>query len=115
MIATKAGGIPLQVQHGKNGFLVEVGDIEAVAKHLKDLLTDEKLYESISTYAAKSVSDEVSTAGNALAWFYLASQLSQGKDVAPDSRWINDMAREQAGEPYKPGEHKLPRSTLTAE
>lgn len=113
VIATKAGGIPLQVQHGKNGFLVEVGDTEAVAQHLYDLWTDDDLYERMSEYALTSVSDEVSTVGNALSWLYLASQMTQGKSCKPHSRWINDMAREAANEPYVPGENRLKREVDT--
>jgi len=110
VIATRAGGIPLQVQHGKNGFLVDVGDIDAVAKHLYDLWTDKALYDSMSRYAIHSVSDEVNTVGNALSWFYLASELSREEDLAPNGRWINDMAREHAGQPYRPAENRLPRN-----
>ncbi|KAI9687559.1 MAG: hypothetical protein M1822_002169 [Bathelium mastoideum] len=35
IIATRAGGIPLQVWEGKSGFLVEPGDTEAVARYLE--------------------------------------------------------------------------------
>jgi len=76
VIATKAGGIPLQIQDGKNGFLVDPGDFHAVAGHLLALCTDEKLYETMSSYAKVSVSDEVGTVGNALSWFYLVSPFS---------------------------------------
>ena len=111
VIATRAGGIPLQVQHEKNGFLVDVGDTDAVAKYLYDLWTDSALYDTMSTYALHSVSDEVNTVGNALSWFYLASELSKGESLVPNGRWINDMAREHAGQPYRPGENRLPRDT----
>lgn len=110
IIATKAGGIPLQVQDGKSGFLVTPGDSDAVAKHLHTLFTDDEVYEEMSSYAHDHVSDEVSTIGNALCWLYLADQLSQGKPVEPNSAWINDMAREEAGYPYEEGETHLPRS-----
>lgn len=109
VITTRAGGIPLQVQHNKNGFLVDIGDNDAVASHLCDLWTDRSLYDSMSKYALHSVSDEVSTVGNALSWFYLASELSKGKRLEPGCKWINDMAREGAGQPYGPDEHRLPR------
>ena len=33
-----------------------------------------------------------------------------GKNIEPNSRWINDMAREEAGLPYEEGETRLPRS-----
>ncbi|KAL6704648.1 hypothetical protein ACN47E_008045 [Coniothyrium glycines] len=109
IIATRAGGIPLQVQHGKSGYLVATGDHNAVAKHLYDLFTDDTLYADMSAFAATHVSDEVSTVGNALSWLYLADTLANGDEIKPNGRWINDMAREKAGFPYLDGETKLPR------
>ncbi|KAI5300911.1 hypothetical protein KEM55_004016 [Ascosphaera atra] len=115
VIASLAGGIPLQVQDGKNGFLVGIGDTDAVAKHLFDLWTDKDLYDKISEYARTSVSDELSTVGNALAWLYLATQMSKGEMPSPKGRWINDMAREEAGEPYGDEETKVPRDVNRGE
>ena len=114
VIATRTGGIPLQIQHGRdgNGFLVEVGYVHAVAEYLYDLWTDEALYAGMSRRAAAAVSDEVGTVGNALAWAYLAAKLSrggQGGKLEVNGRWVNDLAREEAQEPYKPGENRLPR------
>ncbi|OJZ85534.1 glycosyltransferase family 4 protein [Aspergillus luchuensis CBS 106.47] len=113
VIATLAGGIPLQIQHGKNGFLVKPGDTDTVSEHLFSLYTDHEMYDRFSKYAASSVSDEVSNVGNTLSWLYLASRLSNGENIEPNGRWINDMAREDAGEPYGPEEYRLER-TLAA-
>ncbi|OJJ97125.1 hypothetical protein ASPACDRAFT_1858587 [Aspergillus aculeatus ATCC 16872] len=110
VIATQTGGIPLQVQHGKNGFLVNVSDTDAVAEHLFELWTDQELYDRMSRYAANSVSDEVSTVGNMLSWLYLASTLSKGMKIQPCERWIHDMAREEANVPYRSGENRLKRA-----
>jgi glycosyltransferase involved in cell wall biosynthesis len=110
LIATRAGGIPLQIQEGKSGFLVTPGDHDAVAKHLYDLFTDSELHSTMSEYASKHVSDEVSTVGNALSWLYLAEELAKGEKLAPNGRWINDMAREKAGIPYREGENQLTRN-----
>jgi glycosyltransferase involved in cell wall biosynthesis len=102
IIATRRGGIPLQVEHGKSGFLVDVGEHDAVANYLNHLFTDDEAYDRMSEYASTHVSDEVSTVGNALSWLYLADELANGeKKIEPNSRWINDMARERAGYPYK--------------
>lgn len=109
VVATLAGGIPLQVQNNRNGFLVEVGDTDAVANHLYDLWTDEELYNRMSAYAAKSVSDEVSTVGNALNWLYLGSEMTKERKLKTNERWVNDMAREEAGEPYGETENRLKR------
>ncbi len=43
IVATTIGAIPDMVQEGKNGFLVEPGDSEALAIVLNKLLTDEKI------------------------------------------------------------------------
>ncbi|SCO80706.1 related to trehalose synthase (Ccg-9) [Fusarium oxysporum] len=96
VIATLAGGIPLQIQHGKNGFLVDVSDTDAVAENLFHLWTDQKLYGRMSEFASTNVSDEE-------------------KRIQPNERWINDMAREEANEPYQPLESRLKRAVHTSE
>ncbi|KAL4882929.1 hypothetical protein BJY04DRAFT_206809 [Aspergillus karnatakaensis] len=110
IIATRAGGIPLQVIDKGNGFLVDVGDTDAVAQHLYDLVTDNELWEKMHKFALAHVCDEVSTVGNCLNWLYLASVLSKGEKIRPNERWINDMAREEAGIPYQEGENRLKRA-----
>lgn len=116
VITSRAGGIPLQVHDQKNGFVVTPGDTAAVAEHLNALWTDEKLYARMAEYAAHHVSDEVSTVGNALSWLYLATVLSDDERKAgfkPGMRWVNDMAREEAGQPYDDSEPKVWRHLTT--
>ncbi|KLP04678.1 related to CCG-9 trehalose synthase (clock-controlled gene-9) [Fusarium fujikuroi] len=121
VVATKAGGIPLQVKDSINGFLVEPGDWRAVAYHLMNLFTDDDLYERMSYAARTGVSDEVGTVSNALCWFYLASKWRDlgtnkyGKVVLqPNERWVYDMAREEANCPYSADEERLPRCSIEA-
>ncbi|KAI0376251.1 glycosyltransferase family 4 protein [Hypomontagnella monticulosa] len=116
VIATLAGGIPIQVKDKENGFLVKPGDYKAVARHLIELFTDEELWSRMSDAAKNGVSDEVGTVGNALSWFYLANKFSDvgveqnGTDpFKGKGRWVNDLAREEAGYPYREGENRLPR------
>lgn len=99
IIATRAGGIPLQIKNGKNGFLVNVGDTDAVAQHLFNLWTDNEMYKRMSEYGIKYISDEVSTVGHGLDWLYIASKFSRGERVRPHERWITDMAFEELGIP----------------
>lgn len=112
VITTRSGGIPLQVQHGKNGFLTDYGDTTTVAKHLYELWTDPEMYASFSKFARENVSDEVGTVGNALCWLYLAATLARGEKLKPRGAWINDLARQTAAQPYAPGEPRLPRKDL---
>ncbi|CAK7211470.1 hypothetical protein SCUCBS95973_001126 [Sporothrix curviconia] len=116
VIATRAGGIPIQVKDKENGFLVEPGDWKAVAGHLMELFTDDELHDKMSHAAYTGVSDEVGTVGNALSWYYLASKwykVGVKKDgqggLAGNEKWVNDMAREEAGIPYTADENRLPR------
>jgi glycosyltransferase involved in cell wall biosynthesis len=111
VIATNRGGIPLQVQHLRSGFLVNSEDHMQVAKYLHHLFTDGEAYKHMAAAAESSVSDEVSTVGNALSWLYLADTLAKGGMVKPERKWINDMAREKAGVKYVVGEETvLPRA-----
>ncbi|KAJ5760870.1 hypothetical protein N7520_008026 [Penicillium odoratum] len=110
VIATRAGGIPLQVEDNKNGFLVDVGDTDAVAQHLYELWTDKALYHRMSEYARSHVSDEMGTVGNTLLWLYLASKFSKGEPVKPNGRWINDMAFEELDLPSLVGVNHLKRA-----
>jgi len=43
IVATRIGAVPDMVEHGENGYLVEVGDVDALADHLAELLDDEAL------------------------------------------------------------------------
>lgn len=112
VVASRTGGIPLQIEHGKSGFLTEVGDNTAVAKHLFDLYTDDTLQKRMSEYAKSHVSDEVGTVGNAAAWLYLAVMYTRGEKLKPNGAWLNDMLRKETGQPYQPGEPQLPRAGL---
>ncbi|TFY64144.1 hypothetical protein EVG20_g6045 [Dentipellis fragilis] len=112
VVASITGGIPLQIEHGKSGFLCEVNDNVSVAKHLFDLYTDEALYARMSEYARTHVSDEVGTVGNAAAWLYLATMYSRGEKVLPHGQWINDLMRKETGHPYVEGETRLPRGQV---
>jgi hypothetical protein len=130
IIAAATGGIPLQVEHGKSGFLTTPGPAgnEAVSKHLFELFTDEGLYRKMSQYAKTHVSDEVGTVGNAAAWLYLAVMYCRGVKLRPNvsfpcsidaieadakqGAWLNDMLRAETNEPYGKDEPRLPRTPL---
>lgn len=115
VIASRAGGIPLQVENNKNGFLVDVGDSDAVAQHLYDLWTDDALYRRMSEYAVSHVCDEVSTVGNMLNWLYLAAKFTKGDPVRPNGQWINDLAFKDIKVPVNDDWPRLTRSVKVGE
>ena len=55
VIATALGATPELVIHGKTGFLVKPGDIEAIAHYTMDLLENPERYESFAAQAEKRV------------------------------------------------------------
>ena len=69
VIASRVGGIPEVVEHGKTGFLITPGDEKEIAGGIEYLLKDEKLRNSMALQAHKrakgfswkSVADKVSS------------------------------------------------------
>jgi glycosyltransferase involved in cell wall biosynthesis len=40
-IATRVGGVPEVIEHGKGGYLADVGDVDTMARYAIELLDDE--------------------------------------------------------------------------
>jgi len=53
VVATKVGGIAEQIENGKTGFLVSVGDALAMADSVQNLIVNDTLYNQISEQAAQ--------------------------------------------------------------
>jgi len=47
-IATRVGGVPEVIEHGKNGYLAKVGDVDAMAAYAIELLRDEKRLQEMA-------------------------------------------------------------------
>lgn len=54
-IGTKVGGIPEIIESGKNGYLVELGDVEEAASRIIEILTDEKKHEMLKNGSLETV------------------------------------------------------------
>ncbi|MHA1144723.1 MAG: glycosyltransferase family 4 protein [Candidatus Helarchaeota archaeon] len=50
IIATRVGGIPELIFPGRNGYLVDVGDHEQVARHVKDIVNDPSFREKVKLF-----------------------------------------------------------------
>jgi glycosyltransferase involved in cell wall biosynthesis len=55
VIATRVGGIPEQIEHGRNGFLVESGGSEEMADAIVKMLNNRSVAEEMGRYAAQLV------------------------------------------------------------
>ncbi|ARD49470.1 N-acetyl-alpha-D-glucosaminyl L-malate synthase BshA [Sporosarcina sp. P33] len=60
-VATAIGGIPEVVQDGSNGFLVQLGDVQAVAARVTHLLSDPVLHQQMKEKAIQTVQEEFSS------------------------------------------------------
>ncbi len=60
-IGTQIGGIPEIIEPGENGFLVELGDIDAAANAAIRILTDDMLHEKMSGAALETVNKRFSS------------------------------------------------------
>jgi N-acetyl-alpha-D-glucosaminyl L-malate synthase BshA len=61
-VATQTGGVAELVTHGVDGFLERIGDVEAQAARVVELLSDETLYERMSAEARRTAESRFSTA-----------------------------------------------------
>jgi len=57
VVGTKVGGIPIQIKDGFNGYLVDVGDIEATADRLIKILSEPELRNKMGQNALKTVEE----------------------------------------------------------
>jgi len=51
VICSRVGGLPEVVQHGKTGYLVEVGNVQGMSEAVLKLLTDDSRYKAFSEQA----------------------------------------------------------------
>ena len=57
VIGTNVGGLPELIKHGETGYITEVGDVDKMALHAVDLLTDDTLRKTIGRQARQRVLD----------------------------------------------------------
>jgi glycosyltransferase involved in cell wall biosynthesis len=74
VVAYRAGGIPLQVRGGVDGYLADIGETKQVAGHLYALLTDTENYQRMSRAAACLYNKDYLTVSSAIGWLFLAGQ-----------------------------------------
>ncbi len=60
IIATRAGGLPDKVRPGDNGWLVEPGNVEALAKALEDAASDRAWFPAMGARSREIVEHEFS-------------------------------------------------------
>lgn len=83
VIVYRSGGLPLQVKHGRTGFIADVGDIFTVAKYLDTLLFDTEAYIRMKAEIEGENYNVVSTPFQAMFWmevFSMADKQDPGNE-----------------------------------
>lgn len=80
VIAYASGGIPHQVQHGVNGFLVDTGDVDTVAEYLYLLVKyPDDVFNPLRRACKRFCADEeLFTVCQAINWLHLIDSLVDG-------------------------------------
>lgn len=71
VVASRSGGVPEVVDDGKNGFLVEPGDVKRVGEYIDLLLSDKKLQQDMGKKAREKVV-------NVFTWDKVAERVLEG-------------------------------------
>ncbi|KAI8989412.1 hypothetical protein BDB01DRAFT_718772 [Pilobolus umbonatus] len=93
VVAYRAGGIPLQIKENVNGFLLPIGDVEAVANTLYRLFEDTELHAEMKINAEKYVTEEFFTVWNCMSWLHMFIELTnnKGNDEERDNLGLTDL------------------------
>ena len=62
VVATRAGGTATVVRDGESGYLLEIGDVEGLARRLRELADDEELRRRLGDAGAADVRERFATA-----------------------------------------------------
>lgn len=79
VIGAYRGGIPRQLRHGINSFIVEPDDHEGIAGHLTTLATEPETYARMSQAAKETVNSEYKTMADLRDWLGLIALQRSGR------------------------------------
>src|SRR5680860_5630 len=91
IVAYRTGGIPLQIEDGKTGYLVPRKRTKLVAKRIEELFLDKIKCQEISNNAKNNINDNYLTINSAYRWMLLVILLSFRKNIDMKSRKFADL------------------------
>ncbi|MBN2141809.1 HAD-IIB family hydrolase [Candidatus Woesearchaeota archaeon] len=89
IVGTRVGGIPLQVEDGKNGFLVDVGDVEATSDRITRILTDDDLRARMSQQSLDVVETKLQLSKGIDKHLILYNKLIKSKDELHKIKYLD--------------------------
>lgn len=79
-VGSTAGGISEVIQHGKTGYVVEIGDYKQAAQHLIKLFNDDALYEEMQANMLKDIKERFNMDSIVTEYENLYTKLLAGAD-----------------------------------
>ncbi len=93
VIAYQTGGIPLQIEDGVTGFIVnDIGDTDKVSELLYGLFSDDKGYKRMSKKATENARRDMLSISNAINWLFLANSLLENNEFQGNGANVRDLA-----------------------
>ncbi len=111
IVGTKIGGIPIQVKNGKNGFLVDVGDVKSTADRIIKILTNDRLRKRMSENSLRIVENNFKIEKGIEKHIILYNEVKKIKDELHKLEYLNlsdikaiitDLDRTITDKPPKP-------------
>ena len=103
VIASRIGGLPGLIHDGETGFLVEPGDTEAIARHLRRLADNpdelEQLRKTARAFAERNLDITAMNTAYEQALRSLLSPSENGRG--------QDVVSEENGDPYAPKKQRI--------
>lgn len=81
VVGSRAGGIPTQIRSGKNGYLVQVGDVEAIAASVIKILKDDRLRKRMGDYSLEMVQNNFRIEEAIQAHLSLYNRIKKSKNI----------------------------------
>ncbi|MBW2974844.1 glycosyltransferase [Candidatus Woesearchaeota archaeon] len=89
IVGTRVGGIVIQVKNGKNGFLVNVGDIKATSDRIIRILTDDELRKNMAASSLSIVENNFKIERGIEKYLMLYNEVKRIKDELHGVKYIN--------------------------
>jgi alpha,alpha-trehalose phosphorylase (configuration-retaining) len=93
VVAYRTGGIPLQIENGVTGYLIECGSVKKVAERVYMLLTHQEKYRKMGRSARSRVKNDHFTVNNAAKWLFLATELMEKGKVRGKRQYVRDLMK----------------------
>lgn len=95
-LGSNQGGIPIQIEHNKSGYIIDPYDTDEWARRIVELVMDREKYETLRVSTkelARTKNYAYTTVPQGIRWLWLWN--NTGPDIQGNHRWVEDLIDEQ--------------------